>query len=537
MTESRFVVVLQTQSGERKGTKNMKQITKMKLIAASLVLALAAPASWAGEREDLETIKQTTLNLINMLVDQGVLSREKADALVLQAEKTAVEKVAQQKKADAGVVRVPYVPETVKREMREQIKQEVLAQAKGERWGDPGALPGWLGRISWEGDFRLRAQRDSYPPGNADPLQQDFWNGLAPGTTGNTTEERNRLRLRARLGMQAKVSDSVTAGVRLATGSSTDPVSTNQTLGNTAQKYPVWVDRAYLKLDPYNWLSISGGRIANPWFGTDLVWDKDLNFEGAAATLRPKFSDTYTGFLTMGAFPLQDIAPNVTEKSANKWLYGAQGGLEWKGYSGSSAKVGLALYDYKHVEGIPDTAVGLLDFDSTKPQSRQKGNSWFQTATDSPASYKLASKFREVNLTASVDVATFDPVHVILTGDYVKNIGYDQNEILQRTGLPAPAPQVNGYQTQLTLGYPKIQKRNDWQAFAGYRYLQQDAVLDAFTDSDFHLGGTNAKGYFLGGSYGLDKNTWLSLRWMSSDQVDGPPLAIDTLQVDLNAKF
>jgi hypothetical protein len=515
----------------------MKQNMKLKLITASLVLAFAAPSGWAGEREELETLKLTTLNLINMLVDQGVLTREKADTLVLQAEKTAVEKVAQQKKADAGVVRVAYVPETVKREMRDQIKQEVLAQARGERWGDPGSLPGWLSRISWEGDFRLRYQGDSYPSGNADPLELDYWYGFPSSTStiGNSSEDRNRLRLQAHLGMQAKVSDAVTAGIRLATGNNQDAVSTNQTLGNTAQKYSVWVDRAYLKVDPYNWLSISGGRIANPWFGTDLVWDKDLNFEGIAASLRPKLSDTYTGFLTMGAFPLQDIAPTTNDKSASKWLYGVQGGMEWKGLSGSSAKIGLALYDYEHVEGIPDTAVGALDFDNTRPQFRQKGNSWFMTATD--ASPKLASRFREINLTASMDVATFDPVHVIVTADYVRNIGYDQNEILQRTGLSAPAPQVKGYQTQLTLGYPKIQKFNDWQAFVGYRYLQQDAVLDAFTDSDFHLGGTNAKGYFLGGSYGLDKNTWMSLRWLSSNQIDGPTLAIDTLQMDLNAKF
>ena len=31
-------------------------------------------------------------------------------------------------------------------------------------------------------------------------------------------------------------------------------------------------------------------------------------------------------------------------------------------------------------------------------------------------------------------------------------------------------------------------------------YAAADAVLDAFTDSDFHLGGTDAKGYYLGGN-------------------------------------
>ena len=62
-------------------------------------------------------------------------------------------------------------------------------------------------------------------------------------------------------------------------------------------------------------------------------------------------------------------------------------------------------------------------------------------------------------------------------------------------------------------------------------------MLDAFTDSDFHLGGTNAEGFFVGGAYGLYKNTWLAARWMSADEISGLPLSIDVFQLDLNATF
>ena len=41
----------------------------------------------------------------------------------------------------------------------------------------------------------------------------------------------------------------------------------------------------------------------------------------------------------------------------------------------------------------------------------------------------------------------------------------------------------------------------------------------------------------IGGKYGVARNTWLQLRYLSSEAIDGPPLGIDTLQVDLNAKF
>ena len=63
-------------------------------------------------------------------------------------------------------------------------------------------------------------------------------------------------------------------------------------------------------------------------------------------------------------------------------------------------------------------------------------------------------------------------------------------------------------------------KRGDWNVALTYRWLGSDAVLDAYTNSDFGLGGTNNKGYILGGSYAFDKNSWVSVRWMASDLID-----------------
>jgi hypothetical protein len=73
--------------------------------------------------------------------------------------------------------------------------------------------------------------------------------------------------------------------------------------------------------------------------------------------------------------------------------------------------------------------------------------------------------------------------------------------------------------------------------FAAYKRLETNSVLDAYTDSDFHLGGTNTKGWLVGGNYGLDKNTWLTLRWFSADAIEGSTYSADVLLIDLNAKF
>jgi len=67
--------------------------------------------------------------------------------------------------------------------------------------------------------------------------------------------------------------------------------------------------------------------------------------------------------------------------------------------------------------------------------------------------------------------------------------------------------------------------------------LEADAVIDAFTDSDFHLGGTNAEGWILRSQIGIGKNTWFSWSWLTSDELIGLDYAVDVLQIDLNASF
>lgn len=530
------------------------------IVAVFLVLGVISAPVHAQEKEQVEALRQSMQNLIKQLTKKGALSKEAAEKLLSEAEVPVKPEAAQSAVAatevsaqsgvaaasgvastdavpavEPGVVRVPYIPDSIKYEMTEIIKHEVLAQARGERWGEPGALPSWLGRISFDGDFRLRYQRDKFPMGNVTPA---VYNPAGLSLIANTTETHQYTRVQARLGMKAKVSDITYAAFRISTGSTTNPVSNNQTMGTGFNKYSMVLDRAYVHSDPFYWLALNGGKMPNPWLSTDLVWDSDVSFEGFAAQFKPQFTDSWASFLTVGAFPYQDIERSNVISANSKWLYGTQLGLTWAAPDTSNFQLGLALYRFQNVEGTPNATLGSHFYDKTAAQGMQKGNTlMYVNAVGDPVIYGIASKFREVNLTAKMDWAIFDPIHVTFAADYVKNIGYKQDEISLRTGLAAPTPRINGHQTVLTVGVPKIRRSGEWQASVAYKYLERDAVLDALTDSDFHLGGTNAKGFIIGGSYGVDDNAWLSLRWISTDQIDGAPLAIDTLQLDLNTRF
>jgi hypothetical protein len=136
----------------------------------------------------------------------------------------------------------------------------------------------------------------------------------------------------------------------------------------------------------------------------------------------------------------------------------------------------------------------------------------------------------------------------VLDGEYVWNTAFNQallNQVAVNNRGPDLAPGVPGlfnggdmgWLARVTVGNKEIKQFGDWNVHAGYKYLESDATVDAFVDSDFGLGGTNLKGYFVGGNYGLAENVWMTARWMSATNIGGSPYAVDVVQVDLNAKF
>ena len=134
-----------------------------------------------------------------------------------------------------------------------------------------------------------------------------------------------------------------------------------------------------------------------------------------------------------------------------------------------------------------------------------------------------------------------------LIGEVTKNIAFDSGAINKKAVNnrgPNAGTKVGEFEggdtawfVAFQVGKPAMETFGDWQAGFGYRYVESDAVVDGFTDSNFGGGGTNVQGYTLGGFMALSPAVRLGLRWMSADEIAGPPLSSDVLQIDLNAKF
>jgi len=389
-----------------------------------------------------------------------------------------------------------------------------------------------------------RSASDNVPNAPPEVLQQPAFGAY---NANNTSETRNRLRLRVRFGAEAKVADTVTAAIRLTTGSvgnGGDPSTENQNLGNYNTRSTVGFDLAYVSWKPVSWAYFTGGRVGNPFYApTTLVWGDDLSLEGAVAGLTPHITNSFGTFLTMGAFPIQDVEPTPLTSAHSKWLWAGQAGFKWDITRAVSWKLAAALYDYRNIEGkLNPTQVSTI-YDLTAAPFRQKGNSVFDidefaNVANGAQNYRigLASKFHEANASTTFDVAAFAGKHLIIDGDYVKNLGFNRADILARTQLDLPE-QTTGWQARLTFGDPTFVRRNSWNAYVGFRHVESDAVVDAFTDADFRLGGTDATGYYMGARYAFEPNSTIGVRWWSAKQIDGLPLAIDVLQVDLIAAF
>jgi hypothetical protein len=496
------------------------------------------------------------------------------------------------------------VPDIVKKQITDQVTQNVMEETREEHLADTIAanqVPEWVRRLHLSGDIRLRFEDDTFPSGNAIGNFTNF-NAINTGSAFNVAstnpflpqynanQERERFRLRMRIGAGIDLGDNFTAGVRVATGSDDNPTTENQTLGAANgqggyfAKYQVWLDRAFLRYE-YGGTSdadasLTVGRFDNPFFNTSMMWADDLAFDGAVAKASYKVATGVTPFLTFGGFPVFNTDFNFSSNDADKfnsedkYLLATQGGVHWTINKDFRFTGAAGYYDFENIQGKISNPIPLDEQDSSddltgntddsRPSFAQNGNTYIalRNYVGSPPAagttyewqyFGLASQFRVLSLTGQLDYDHFDPFHLSITGEFIKNIAFDRDSIVNGGPASDPGPQNNttngradsfdggdtGYLIHMDAGKVALEELWDWNIRLSYRYVETDATVDAFTDSDFGapLYGTNLKGFTIGGNLALSKRVWLGLRYMSADNVSGATFHSDLVQFDINAKF
>lgn len=585
-------------------------VLAMSMLASPVAAEVAAPS------------QNAMINLVRLLVEQGTISRDKGNALILEAQREAqaasaaaqppalaagsastattgapnAQATAALTSPPAGTIRVPYIPETVRQQIRDEVKADVLAQAEKQGWASPGkAAPDWVRNVLIHGDLRLRSQTNLYSQFNSTQIPNfqaiansgpiDLINSQIPIL--NTTVDRNNLLLRMRLGVDFAIDRRLKVGIEFATGVDNSAVSASTNLAGGFSKRSIYVHKAYVQALATDNLTLTAGRMDNPFQSTAALFDPELRFDGFAFEARTDLLsfgiDSFK--LRGGAFPLgfggANFPDTATTKSSvpQKWLFSGQVETEFGIPGGGRLSLATAYHHYLNISGQPSQPCALYlgatqcSTDSSAVFAVQHGNTLSfirrivldptlpsSTVQAQPQLLGLTSSFHILNVMAELKLPTGAHTEFSFVADYLRNLAFRRAAVCRFGVAGQPVnnggsggsgnicdptvanrtPYVgggNGYDVLASFGYPNPLNRGEWKAFAGYKYIESDAVLDSFADHDFHLGGTNAKGYIVGGILGIRHNTTLGVRWLSTNQVSSDPLAIDVLQLDLNMAF
>lgn len=358
--------------------------------------------------------------------------------------------------------------------------------------------PSWADKIRVTGDLRLR---DEY---------------LRPGSG----PWRNRWRIRARVGLEADITDRVKAGIGLASGPNGvgSARATNQTLTNAFSTKTFNLDKAYIEWKPVDQMKVTGGKYENPLYRpSDLLWDSDLRFEGLSVNLdyplKENFNIPASALLNAGIFPLAEFA------NGNKdvWLFAVQGGLSSSIGEDIDWRAMVSYFDFQNIENTLNTAL-LPTTGSMDPNGR------YSNGYDIiEVSGEVTTHYFEKNF----DEPFNKPLTLFI--DYANNLAVSNG-------------MNNAFQVGLKYG-EKPKKLGGWRVQYNFRSLERDSFPDNFPDSDFARGLTDAYGHEAILSYGLAKNMWVDLDYYlfrDKSLVTGANKNNtwgQTVQADFNVKF
>ena len=351
-------------------------------------------------------------------------------------------------------------------------------------------------RWKWKGDFRVRNEN----------IVQDY------------SIDRNRSRVRVRLGFEAEVNPTVKAGFQFATTESGDARSSNQTLGDVNSRKALDLDLAYVEWAPNAATKVTLGKMKQPLVMTTSYFvDKDINPEGAALA----FNHAPTGaFVNAALFDLVERS-SASDSTAVALQVGLRGKLN------DDTSYVLAAGEMKH-HNVKNFAV---------VQSGSAGG-FFGNSTKMGcvgAATCLSNEFEVRNVLAEVTTVVAD-YPVVAFVDWAENTKAAKFNKAIAYGV--------------TLG--KASLPNSWEVGVVSQKVEKDALFGQWIDSDYAAGNTDGDGYTLRGAYQVAKNWKLNVAYhMNETNNDVPLFAIvagssvvevydreyNRLQLDLNYAF
>ncbi len=407
--------------------------------------------------------------------------------------------------------------------------------------------------------------------------------------------ELDRERAAVRFGLRGDLFEDFYYGLRLET--STNPRSTWINFGGSSpspsgkSSNGINVGQAYAGWRPESWLDVTVGRMPNPLFTTPMVWDPDLNPEGASERVKYAVGKAEF-FANFGQFLYQDSNPSYVSSSLLPFVAGSrpqnstdqtfliswQGGVNYHFSDTVSAKIAGTLYQYIGLttnvtaSGVGDTFIGESSYGGPGSSVPLNG-----LTTANGVSYNQVG----VNNLLVVDVPfefnfKIRKLNARLFGDYAYNLeGADRanaarNALISQASLNGTTPPLAAGKAQTKAVYAyqigagigsgdnlglvtgAVAKRHSWELRSYWQHIEQYALDPNLLDSDFMEGRGNMEGIFAAAGYCFTDGVIGTIRYGNASRINrnlgtggnnldipqiNPIQRYSILQLDFTVKF
>ena len=361
---------------------------------------------------------------------------------------------------------------------------------------------------------------------------------------------RERFRYALRLGLRGEILDNFNYGIRLET--SNNPRSPWNTFGNNTtpgsvtpsdkNSSGIFLGQVYLGWHPTSWFDMTVGRMPMPLYTTPLVWDSDINPEGAFERFKYT-SGNVDFFADFGQFDYQDPSSANHVPTADTLVLAWQLGANVRINKDMAFKIAPVFYNYT---GVGTTGNGL-----NRPFVGQGNAAGANVGIPGASTANIAAfnqngindlQILEVPLEYSLKLkqTPLGPLQARLFGDFAYNFAGNDRARAAFKASPAAFPGVGSavtgqdkaYQIGLGIGsagpvygptqglvYGSTSKKNTWEARAYWQHVEQYALDVNLIDSDFFEGRGNLEGIYSSVSYGFSDAIIGTIRYGYADRI------------------
>ena len=362
------------------------------------------------------------------------------------------------------------------------------------------------------------------------------------------TYYRERFRYALRFGIRGELFDDFNYGIRLETA--TNPRSPWDTFGNNTSGGSVTpsdkassginIGQLFIGWHPASWYEMTVGRMPMPLYTTPMMWDSDINPEGAFEKFKYSTGDV-DFFADFGQFDYQDPTSATQSPSGDTFILAWQAGANVKLNKSASFKIAPVLYSYTGVG-----SGGVLNTPFVGQGSATGANPGVPGGSN-VAGYNEAGindlLILEIPWEFDYKIAhsPLGPLQARLFGDFAYNIDSDMRATAAYNQNPAAFPGLSGpvknenkaYQIGIGIGstgpvygptqglvYGSTSKKNTWEARVYWQHIEQYALDANLIDSDFFEGRGNLEGIYSAFAYSFTDCIIGTLRYGYANRIN-----------------